>query len=399
MGGAYYILMINVALGFAVLAAFACIWLHDRSRTAPLAWLAGTVLFMANGGLELAAPFFAEGAANLFRFVLHSVNYAACLALAVGLWLYYGLSVPRRALWLAFAAGLALFLLIIDMPRQSVLRMALNQAPLVAVIGGAVWRMMDHVTRWRLSDRAVAVAYVVFAANMALRPILLALHGTMGRDPAVFHLTQYALVSQFLVAVVTMCAAMTLLILCVTDIVVELRERSDRDLLTGLLNRRGFEQAMAETPARADRTATPVTLVVTDIDCFKRINDTWGHAVGDRVITTFGAVLAACRRKGDTIARIGGEEFAAGLWAADAAGGRLYAEARRAALGALPAFDATGDATFTASFGVAERRPGETMDVLLARADAALYRAKNEGRDRVVVDGGSSLRGANRRAA
>ena len=395
MGGAYYILMINVALGVAVLAAFLCIWMHDRSRTAPLAWAGGTLLFMVNGGLELAAPFVAEGHAAPFRFVLHSVNYAACTLLASGVSLYYGLRASPRHLLLAFAGGLLLFALIIDMPRQSVLRMSLNQAPLVAMVALAALRVVWHRERWRLIDRAVMAAHFAFALNMALRPVLLALHGTMGADPAVFHTTQYALVSQFSMAVVTLCAAMTLLILCTTDIVVEMRERSDRDPLTGLANRRRFEEAVADAFAKADRSGRPVSLVVADIDRFKRVNDAWGHAAGDAVIATFAAVLSSHGRDGDVVARMGGEEFVTGLWNTDAAGARLYAEARRTAFAALPVPGLLETERFTASFGVAERVPGEDVSSVLKRADAALYEAKRSGRDRVVV----ATRGAAARAA
>lgn len=383
MGGAYYILMINVALGFAVLAAFGCVWLADRRRPAPLAWAAATLLFMVNGGLELAAPFVADGHAGAFRFVLHSVNYAACTAIAAGVWLYYGLSVPRRLLALAFAAGLVLFLVILDWPRQSVLRMVLNQALLVAMVAFAAARVVRHRDEWRVIDRAVVAVHLVFALNMALRPAFLALHGTMGADPAAFHATQYALVSQFSMAVSTLVAAMTLLILCATDIVVELRHRSDRDALTGLLNRRGFEAAMADALAKADRAGRPISLVVADIDRFKRVNDRWGHAAGDAVIATFAAVMRSQAREGDVVARVGGEEFVAGLWNADAAGARLYAEARRTAFALVPMAGLPANERFTASFGVAERRPGEGVGALLKRADAALYEVKRAGRDRV----------------
>ncbi|MBU0865852.1 MAG: GGDEF domain-containing protein, partial [Alphaproteobacteria bacterium] len=129
------------------------------------------------------------------------------------------------------------------------------------------------------------------------------------------------------------------------------------DALTGLDNRRAFVEA-----ARARlTTGEPLQLLVADIDHFKRINDSMGHAAGDLALVHAAGVLAKAAPAGSIVARIGGEEFAL----------------------LVPA--AAGLKRMTCSFGVAAAQPGEGLDSLLSRADAALYAAKDGGRDRMAL--------------
>jgi diguanylate cyclase len=168
----------------------------------------------------------------------------------------------------------------------------------------------------------------------------------------------------------------------------ELATLAATDALTGLPNKRAFAQAVARTLALADRNKSSVALVMMDIDHFKRINDTWGHPTGDRVLAKVGEVLPKCLRAGDMAARYGGEEFVLLLVDTDSEGARLVAERVRASLARAPIAGPDGPLTITASFGVASARgpgcKGAASD-LVARSDAALYNAKRAGRDRVLV--------------
>jgi diguanylate cyclase (GGDEF)-like protein len=164
----------------------------------------------------------------------------------------------------------------------------------------------------------------------------------------------------------------------------EVIERLARtDPLTRLVNRRGLEEAIAHERDRAERTGEPLSVVALDLDHFKRVNDTWGHAVGDRLLSAVGEALRAGVRPYDVAARVGGEEFLLVLpathreRAADVAE-RLRARVAQLAVEGFPE-------RVTSSAGVAEHARGETTDALLARADAALYEAKRLGRNRVVV--------------
>ncbi|WP_373353420.1 GGDEF domain-containing protein [Pseudoroseicyclus sp. CXY001] len=158
---------------------------------------------------------------------------------------------------------------------------------------------------------------------------------------------------------------------------IRLSDLAGTDMLTGLANRRQFfEQAAREGELR------PGTLILVDVDHFKRINDTYGHEVGDLCLLAVGRHLRATVREHDLVARIGGEEFAvyldgANLGLAESIGRRVVAE--------LPVeTDLAAQIVLTASAGAAEAWPGATIAEVLRAADSALYRAKEQGRARLV---------------
>jgi diguanylate cyclase (GGDEF)-like protein len=154
------------------------------------------------------------------------------------------------------------------------------------------------------------------------------------------------------------------------------------DGLTGLVNRRGFDERAPAELARAQRDGVVVAAVSFDIDHFKHVNDTWGHDAGDRVLVRLGAVFRAESRATDVVARVGGEEFTALLWSSDRDEAYRYAERVRAAFAASD----LGLGPLTLSAGIAcGEAPALNLDALLHAADAALYTAKAAGRDRAVV--------------
>ena len=153
----------------------------------------------------------------------------------------------------------------------------------------------------------------------------------------------------------------------------ELNHHATHDPLTGALNRRAFALLAEKQAAQAARTGRPLAVLMMDLDHFKRINDTLGHSGGDATLCRFVAVAGDVLRAEDVLCRFGGEEFVALLPHAEAA--QAVAAAERLRL----AFAATGA---TVSIGVASLRPGEDLEDLLRRADAALYDAKRAGRDR-----------------
>jgi diguanylate cyclase (GGDEF)-like protein len=166
-----------------------------------------------------------------------------------------------------------------------------------------------------------------------------------------------------------------------------LRRQSVLDPLTGLFNRRHFDAALKRELARARRKNVPVSLVLVDIDHFKRVNDDYGHAVGDAVLRTFAQQLRLGIREGDIACRYGGEEMVLLLPECAAADAGARAEAIRIALAAItPNPEGDGPQQVTASFGVAAY-PAHAQDAeaLFWAADKALYRAKQQGRNRVAT--------------
>lgn len=158
------------------------------------------------------------------------------------------------------------------------------------------------------------------------------------------------------------------------------------DSLTGLANRRSLEETLRSELARAARFTDSVCVVFADLDDFKRVNDQYGHAAGDEVLKAFSAALRNTVRESDVAGRWGGEEFALVLPGTDAAGGARLAERARAAIEARVVKMPNGDrCSVTASFGVASFPESQELGEILAAADSALYAAKGQGKNRVVV--------------
>ncbi len=164
------------------------------------------------------------------------------------------------------------------------------------------------------------------------------------------------------------------------------------DELTGVFNRRHFFERAGVLVDEAQRTFTPVALIMLDLDNFKSINDTWGHAVGDEVLGRAGRALASELRTGDLLARLGGEEFVVLLTSTQEAEAVELVERLRGALAELSAGPMGARRQLTASFGIAcytgelAKLSGEhALDILYARADKAMYRSKVLGRNRWEV--------------
>jgi diguanylate cyclase (GGDEF)-like protein len=157
------------------------------------------------------------------------------------------------------------------------------------------------------------------------------------------------------------------------------------DELTGLVNRRRFMAALEHEISRASRTMPP-SLILADLDDFKLVNDRYGHPIGDALLQSFARSLGEHVRDVDIAARLGGEEFAVLLPETHLAGSAAVARRLRHSIDRVPLLVRGGaEITATASFGVAELVEGESADSLLRRADAALYRAKADGKNRVVL--------------
>jgi diguanylate cyclase (GGDEF)-like protein len=153
------------------------------------------------------------------------------------------------------------------------------------------------------------------------------------------------------------------------------------DSLTGLHNRRAFDEHLPREVARSQRLGEPFCLLMIDIDHFKRLNDTYGHPAGDAVLRSVARAIAGCTRPSDLVARYGGEEFAVVLSGVDRADGLAVAERIRRQVAQAD----SGPHRVTVSLGVAQFWPyrGDSGEQLLVRADQALYAAKHGGRNRV----------------
>jgi diguanylate cyclase len=164
----------------------------------------------------------------------------------------------------------------------------------------------------------------------------------------------------------------------------ELTRLATTDSLTGVANRRRFLDQLEMELARIRRFGRAATLLMVDIDHFKKVNDTYGHAVGDTVLRHFAEISRQRLRRIDLFGRLGGEEFGILLPSTDGTGAWQFADRYRRKVAETPAPTIKGAIGFTVSIGIAEFDPGDpSPDSIMARADVALYRAKEGGRNRV----------------
>jgi diguanylate cyclase (GGDEF)-like protein/PAS domain S-box-containing protein len=162
-----------------------------------------------------------------------------------------------------------------------------------------------------------------------------------------------------------------------------LHERATQDPLTKVANRAEFDRVLAEFVETHLREAAPCSLIICDIDHFKKINDVHGHQAGDEALVSFASALRSFCRAGDLVARYGGEEFVMLCADCDNATATKRAEDVRRTVAACPQ-PSLGGRSITASFGVTEIQPGDTPETMLRRSDRALLQAKDTGRNRVV---------------
>jgi diguanylate cyclase (GGDEF)-like protein len=166
---------------------------------------------------------------------------------------------------------------------------------------------------------------------------------------------------------------------------IELRVLATTDPLTGVYNRRRFQELGQYEMAREARSPRGLSVLALDLDHFKKVNDEHGHGAGDETLVRFVQACSTCLRAMDTIGRTGGEEFAVLLPETPLAEACAVAERMRAAVAECAMMGSQGPFQITVSVGVAQMGPDEPFDALLARADLQLYAAKHGGRNRVCA--------------
>ena len=232
-----------------------------------------------------------------------------------------------------------------------------------------------------LPERAIAVMLVLFAAiDFGTASIALG-QGAAGEGAGMM-LFRTVLVLLYPLAFVGV--GLFAVFLVAADLAEKMRMLATSDVLTGIYNRRGFQDAAERALRNAQRQQQPLAVVVADIDNFKAINDRHGHDAGDRALRHFATRLERLVRRGDLVGRIGGEEFALLLVNTRARNAVEVVERIRRDIAAMPV-EGASSISMTASFGITDLRPGDiSLAALMSRADRALYRSKLEGRDRVT---------------
>lgn len=354
------------------------LWVQERGMRA-LAWWGGAYLMgacavtlWAQGGKAPPSPILAlPEMANTFLFL-------ACGMLWSGARLFHGRNVRPDLL----CAGA--FVWFVAMQYEGLAQSGQARLVLSSVtIAAYAFLTAFELRRERRRDLATRLAWIAVPtlhASVFLAPLGLVLFLPAGiSNDGLFALFAFETV------IYVVGTAFVVVVMAKERVAMVHKTAAMTDLLTGLFNRRAFLDAADGTMAQRGRKAQPVSVLLFDLDKFKSINDRFGHAIGDDALKVFAATAVANVRATDVVARLGGEEFACIIPGTSEEAG-LVAERLRAAFQKAGRVIAGIEMGATVSVGVATALAPAPIEPLLARADAALYRAKHNGRNRVEFD-------------
>ncbi len=250
--------------------------------------------------------------------------------------------------------------------------------------------IMRHRDQPRPAEWAAAITMLLFGLSQIAAAYIAVLQGATGNAAyqALFVNINFLSLPAGYTGV-----AMFVIFMLASDLSEQMKEIAVHDQLTGLLNRRGFAEQTERAYATARRTDRSVSVIMTDIDHFKDINDEFGHAAGDDALNHFAKILKVTRRSDDILARMGGEEFAIVLPGTVLEESIRIAEELCQLLEEAPMIVDGKTVTMTASFGVATLSLNDTcLTDAVIRADRALYRSKRAGRNRVDLESSQLMR-------
>lgn len=381
------------AVAVIVAAAFLVAWLYQRQYRYALCFAAGFVAY------AMAALMQIIGVPNTvgLNAVLTAPLYVACIfLLSKGALLHAGLKGGDGIYYLIAAVVVFLVWYFFYVEQSLIIRIYVQKLGCGLMILITAGRLGAHRSR-RMIDRVLFWAVLLFGLHFFIRMVLTL---PMARDliqleklskegvdfivlSSMFNSSPFGQIMHFTILIFGFVLALAFLAAVVVDIIDDLRQEIAIDTLTGLANRKGFDvraQHLMKTWG-----PQPFSLVYCDLDHFKSVNDTYGHAAGDRVLQRFAQVLENELRRSDVAARFGGEEFVMLLPGSRLEQAGVIAERLRARLVSLQV-EGLENHQVTASFGVVEIGPRETLDEAIHRADMMAYQAKNSGRDRVCLD-------------
>ncbi|KQM66584.1 MULTISPECIES: GGDEF domain-containing protein [unclassified Sphingomonas] len=377
MDSAVYALIVNACIAGLFATAFAIVRVsYPEQRYVSwfvLAYIVGGLTPLSELGVrltDLTAPFVI---ASYGSFLLSIVMLQAGLA---GL---AGRATPRGLLIALLVFGVAVRAAIWDGPRNALWYELVYQAPFMLGAGLSTLIAVDAVRRRRGGLwLALAIASAMMTAHFLVKPFFAATFGS-GSTAKSYASSSYALFSQATGGVLIVTAGLLTLLLVVQAAMGRSISESETDPLTGVANRRGFERRSIPLVVAAREKSQPLAAILFDIDHFKRVNDSYGHATGDAVLHAFATMLTERLPASAVIARLGGEEFVAVLDRTTLRGAWLAAQSVRATIPAIGAHLPP----ITVSAGLAILEPGDTLNSLIDRADRWAYDAKRSGRNRI----------------
>ena len=377
LGGATYALIVNTSVALLFAIAFAVIRLSYPGQR-HVGWFAAVYLLgMLSPLSELGVRF--SDQKNVFVATSYVSLLMSIVAMPLGLAALSDRPLPWRTAGAILAGGIATRIAIWDGPRNDIRYELAYQIPFAAaamlatVI--AIGAIQQRVSRLWI---VVSIVFGFMTTYFLAKPLFAHAFGS-GETAAGYAASKYALFSQATGGVLIVIAGLIVLLIVVQSAMREKTLESESDALTGLSNRRGLENHAVRLIGNAQQKAVPLSMIVFDIDHFKRVNDSYGHPTGDAVIQAFADLLRTTVPPSATVARLGGEEFVLLLDRTSLQGAWHIAQAVRSALR-----DANDQLPqITVSGGITELQPGDTLYSLLERADHWAYTAKRAGRDQI----------------
>lgn len=377
-------MLLNPGISLLLATAFYLLWRGRREYD--------YVLLAAAGHFATALGFLVQDVAPTFAYDIQRIVsngfFLLSGALLMGALLgHYRLPIP----WRSFAVmgglglgGLTFFLLVHPDINYRIFSISFALAAMAFLTAVE----LRHTGKAHLIDRLILWAAILTGANFLVRPVVILWMEGGYTSYVGFQQSLYWTTVQFTQSLVSIILALCLMIAIAHDLISQLQRDARTDKLSGLLNRRGFED---DANALLAHHAGPLALLLADLDHFKQINDHFGHTAGDTVIADFGRLLHELAPGGAVQGRIGGEEFALLVPVPDKESALALARSLRERM------EATRSEALphtTVSIGVALTDTPDQLDSLLQKADKALYRAKRGGRNRVSLHAAAPSREA-----
>ena len=378
----FYIIFSLMISSAALSIMFFIAWRNFGKRSHALSWSIAFFAGMLQWAVTLNSVWFVSTEAyllteNVFAFMLITYGLKGHCQRTDCRWL-------PKSLFPYAAAVYALVAWHIIVEPHAGLRLGVIPAFAALTLFMSSFMIIRYRERTRPSEWAAAVFIALFAGSQAVSAWIALSQGSE-HDTALYdaymHFTYLTLPAGY------MAMSMFIILMMASDISAKMKRIAVRDQLTGLLNRRGFNEYGEKAFSAAQRNDTALSVIMMDIDRFKHINDKYGHAAGDTALAHFATLVSEGRRGEDVVARVGGEEFALLLPGMELRDAMALADQLRKKVGSSP-LDITGvGLPMTSSFGVAGISENDhLLDDMVRRADRALYRSKRAGRNQVDLE-------------
>ncbi|MHB2264220.1 GGDEF domain-containing protein [Aliihoeflea sp. PC F10.4] len=383
MTGEFAFKLLNPAIFLVLAITFLAIWRRHRTHHHLLLL---TCAFALSGIGFAANDFLHEYEGPALRVFVNGIFLVAVVCALISALIRARIPIPVAMLAALATAGTTAFSWFLFVEPSTEARIYVVNATFAALSLLTGVALMRAKPQSKIDWLFIGLAGFIFALSLA-RPIATWMDRLDINDGGSIGASVYWATFQALTPLLALTIALSFLAAFVVQIVTELRNQAERDYLTGLLNRRGFEHRATESIDAIDAiegTMWQPAVMIVDIDNFKRINDTFGHGVGDRVVASVGRALSA-QAGADVVGRIGGEEFALFYNRARRAELNTCAEAVRREIGRLRITDLPASYPLTVSIGIHPRHQLQTLREMMAQADKALYAAKAAGKDQAMM--------------